>query len=296
MEEEGKRSVWQRFREEFQKQLVSNLIKIFFAGLALASLSLYAVFKTLAKLQVQVSYAILASICTITLILGCVGFAVVSLYLRGQSDIKFADRLRRLKATLKRIMMIYAPIAIGLAFCAWAYIIGSKVYRISEDVRHLRIQAVRYVLPRELKGQLATELADSLKTQKPNGVTFEVAKDDEEAGSFASDLHKVFSQAGWPDPPEFSYSYEVPPGLAVEADGPGSEEVKMAFERVFDHAGVPISTGGTGGPAPPNGRLLVTIKIGHRRRDKFAVSPTHRLKLGERRPPGYPSDDDYVLP
>lgn len=290
------KSLWQRFQDEFGKQLVTNVVRSLFAGLALAGITLYAVFKALAKLQVQLSWAVLTTICLCALVIGCVGFVALSIYLRGQRDLTFASRLGRWKIAGKRIVMVYLPVALGIAFCVWAYIIGSKVFRMSDDVRHLRVQAVRYVLPREVSGQLATDLHDAIKNYKPKTVVFAVAKDDKEAAGFMNDVRSSFSQAGWPGASEITYSDDLRQGLYLGVSGPGSQELRAAMQSAFDKNGMVVGSGGPNVPPPGEDVLFLAIEIGHRRRDKLAVFPTRRPARRQPPWPGYPRDEDYDLP
>jgi hypothetical protein len=281
---------WHREWEEIRPHLKFHIL-MWIAGSGVILSGIVTIYRVVTNTQVQLTWVALLAI----FIICTFGFAAISLYLRSLRDIAFKERLVRSTGYLKKAAMIYVPIILGIAFCVWGYYVASRVHSLNEDVRHLRTQATRYVLPRELTQQQTSSLADFLSRQKPQRVVFTVAKGDDEAGSYGGNLQTAFTKGGWPIS-NVDYADDLPGGLRVDvkqsAGAQAEPDLSNIIQQAFQAAQIELngSSGGSDGSISPP---VVTISVGHRRRDKWAVSPKRKYKRGEVRPPGYPSDDDY---
>lgn len=212
------------------------------------------------------------------------GLAIKALRNAPPTEVRFdktEGRVARFFATVRRatsltnIMMIYLPIVLGLAFCVWAYMV-------STEVRHLRAQVVRYLLPRGLTQIQINTISDHLSKHepKPVEVVIKVISGDEEASSFRADLQRTFERAGWGV--KFSYDNGVSEGQTINVNQPepqpGEQQRPLAetLREAFKQADFPflLSVGSSSGTQITT--LSVEVSIGRRRRDKWAVPPPPR--------------------
>jgi hypothetical protein len=223
----------------------------------------------------------------------------------GLALLFIAVRLRKGQPIVSTQMIIYIPILVGLAMLVWAYFIGSAVLRTNEDVRHLRAQMVRYVLPRKLSPEQIASIGDYLSHQERNQVVMEVINRDEEASSYRADIQQALEKGGWVVS-DFKYADDVQEGLRISMFGPmvSSPTPASPFDRLnpkptpvqilqeaFKRSGVEIQgTGGGSGVGVTT--TTITISIGRRRRDAYAIMPSNYLEgLRPRQRPI--TDDDF---
>jgi hypothetical protein len=201
-------------------------------------------------------------------------------------------------------MIIYLPLLAGLALCIWAYFIGTKVLDMNGDVKHLRAQMVRYVLPRKLTPEQIESIGEYLSRQDRNQVVFNVINQDEEAGSFRADIQRALEKGGWAVS-DYKYADDVQEGLNISMQSPMLPAPPVnPFDRLnpkptavqilseaFKRAGVQIQSTGSGGGVNIT-TTTITISIGHRRRDAFAILPPNYLAgVKPHQPPI--TDDDF---
>src|SRR5712692_4906926 len=243
MTEEVKEPWYQRRWEEIRPHFIWEIIKFLFGGGLVTSfvLGVVRLFQWLANTQAQLSWIWL----TIIFILSSVGFVVGSLCLRSLRDSGFKNRLSTGAVSAKKMTIIYVPIILGLAFCAWAYFVASRVYRLSDEVRHLQTQARRYLLPRELTQQESAALASYLSKYGPPSLVMNIVKDDDEAGSYGGDIQTALAKAGW-NIATINYPDTLPEGLRVDVNGPGPD-LPAVMREAFRTAQIELNGAGGGG-------------------------------------------------
>jgi len=190
------------------------------------------------------------------------------------------------------IVLIYSPIVLGLVFCIWAYVVGKRVFQMSDDLELIRARMARYVLPRSLTPEQKKTIAEYLSKYEPQPIVMKVTPRNEEAGSYRADLQQALEKGGWPVA-SIDYDDTVPEGLQIHMSEPMREPGQESpFDRLnpkkkptdilreaFDRAGVIVN--GTGGGSGRNiTAVTITISIGHRRRDKWAIPPPPRQRGG----------------
>jgi hypothetical protein len=190
-------------------------------------------------------------------------------------------------------LIVYLPIFIGLAFCVWAYFIGQRVSQMSDDVRHLQAQAIRYVLPRELTKEQSAALVEQLsKRTPPLEVRFVLASRDEEAGQYGGDLQNAFRKAGWKIGSSTDTD-QIQEGLSIEVYNDVTERglsFQDFFQVAFREANIQLDGGGGGGSNDPG--AVIRILVGHRRRDKHGIR-TYAFDKRHSREQVEPTDDDF---
>jgi hypothetical protein len=203
-------------------------------------------------------------------------------------------------------MIIYLPILAGLMICIWAYFIGVKVQGVNEDVRHIKAQMVRYVLPRKLTPEQIASIGEYLSLQDRNQVVFQIISRDEEASSFRADIQQALEKGGWAIS-DFKYADDVQEGLRISmvSPMPPTPAPVNPYDRVnlkptpiqilseaFKRAGVQIQGTGSGGGISITA-TTITISIGHRRRDTWAVLPPNYEAGMRPHTPVITDDDDF---
>jgi hypothetical protein len=179
--------------------------------------------------------------------------------------------------------IVYLPILAGLAFCVWAYFIGTAVLRMKDDAKHLRAQMVRYVLPRQLTPEQIESIGEYLSHQENNQVVMQVVNRDEEASSYRANIQQALEKGGWAVS-DIKFVDDIEEGLSLSIQSPlappetpydrlhprprPTEILAQAFKR----AGVQIQGMG-GGSGVAVTTTTIIISIGHRRRDAWAVVP-----------------------
>ena len=203
-------------------------------------------------------------------------------------------------AGMNSAMMIYLPVVIGLAVCVWGYVVGKKVFEMSNDVNLIQKRMARYVLPRTLTPEAKGIISDYLSKFDPQPVVMKLVPRDEEAGSYRADLQQALEKGGWPVA-SILYDDSVQEGLGINVTTPMQQPAQQnPFDRLkpkkgpgdilreaFEKAGVIVSSSG-GGSGVGIKETTVTISIGHRRRDKWAIPPPRDLL----RVMGQPLPDD----
>jgi hypothetical protein len=199
--------------------------------------------------------------------------------------------------------IVWIPIFIGLALCVWGYFIGTLALRMNTDVRHLRTQMVRYVLPRQLAQEQIDSIGEYLSHKESHEVIFNVIKNDSEASLFRSDIQRALEKGGWAVT-DTKYIDDAQEGVIISSQEPSPPPPQSAADRLnpkqslrdilaqaFRRAGVPINGVG-GGTGPAITTATITISIGSRKRDKFAVTPPN---FGDAFRPGplELTDDDF---
>jgi hypothetical protein len=109
-----------------------------------------------------------------------------------------ARSLKNRREVVARMIFYVVPIILGLAFCVWAYFVGTTIYRLNGDVRHLRTQMVRYVLPRALTRDQIEAFGRYLSSHsEPHEVRIKYILGDEEAAGYAEDFASAFRAGNW---------------------------------------------------------------------------------------------------
>lgn len=201
-------------------------------------------------------------------------------------------------------MLIYLPVLAGAAMLVWAYFVGTAVSRLNDDVRHLKIQMVRFVLPRQLDQSQMDSFGRYLSQFDRRQVVLEVVSRDEEAANFASDVEQALQKGGWavsdhkyPDDVSAGVSLSMIGSTSSPTGGSDSSIDKPApleiLEEAFKRAGVQIG-GKSGSDSNSAAKATITISIGRRRRDRWAVLPPNYIE-GFRRPIRPVTDDDFDI-
>ncbi len=154
----------------------------------------------------------------------------------------------------------------------------ARLASLSQDIATVRRDMNRYVMPRRLTPAQTTKIANYLAQHEPHEVTFEIIKDDNEAGLYRSDIDTAFRQGGW-TVKEYKYPSEVGEGLSYQfmrtpehAQAPSDPKHPNAAElldEAFRQAKVQIDGSSGGGSAPNLTADSLSIKVGHRRRDGY---------------------------
>lgn len=200
------------------------------------------------------------------------------------------------------LMVVYLPILIGLAFCGWAYYIATTVNRVNVDSRRLKIEMMRYVLPRHLTQRQIDSIGNYLSHQEKQQVVFNVINRDEEASSFRADLQQALAKGGWAVS-DIKYSDDVQEGLGLSIQGPLPRAQQNPFDVLhpkptpvqvladaLKQADVQVQSMGSGGGINI-AATTITISVGRRRRDRYAVTPQN---FGQRPAPNMDiTDDDF---
>jgi hypothetical protein len=202
-------------------------------------------------------------------------------------------------------MMVYLPIVAALVLCIWGYFVGTTMLRLNDEVRHLKAQMVRYVLPRKLTAEQISSIGEYLSHQERNQIVFQVINRDEEAGSFRADIQQALEKGGWAVS-DYKYADDVQEGLniSIQSPMPAAPSAVNPFDRLnpkpdpvqilseaFKRAGIQIQGTGSGSGIGITS-TTITISIGHRRRDAFAILPPNYLAgVRPRQPPI--TDDDF---
>jgi hypothetical protein len=207
-------------------------------------------------------------------------------------------------------MFVYFPIflaAVALSACVWAFVAAKRLDHLEAEVRVLRIQSIRFVLPRRVSLAQKNIIAEELKKSERRQIQMLVVKNDEEAGQYRGEIQVALEQGGWVVS-KVEFADAVREGLSIRsteplADPPAKQD---PFERLvkkpkpaevlaaaLSKAGVQVE--GTGsGQSREIYETTITIEIGSRRRDSYAVVPSSYVDpfRGER-PDGYPRDEDF---
>lgn len=182
--------------------------------------------------------------------------------------------------------LIYFPIALGLAICLWGYIVGNKVFQMADDVELLSKRMERYVLPRTLTADQKNTIADYLSKFTPQPIAMKVIPRNEEASSYRADLQQALEKGGWPVA-NITYDEGVQEGLRIEIVEPMQEPGQPnPFDKLnpkkkpdevlrdaLTQAGIFMIPGG-GSRRIDITSTTITISIGNRRRDRWAIPPS----------------------
>ena len=189
-------------------------------------------------------------------------------------------------------------------------IFGLWIFKMNHQIRHLEVEMIRYVLPRQLTKDQIEAFGQYLKSNsKPHEVKIKYIMGDAEAQGYAGDFASGFKAGNWvpnmmPINPAgitchanpsggmsaFACSSELQQminrleGVAIEQSGPNppppsSLEEKLnptpylsqIVSQALTAAGIQgIGSGYGYSNDPPN---TITVFVGFRKRDKFAVLP-----------------------
>ena len=211
------------------------------------------------------------------------------------------NRISQRKARyLMTTILTYLPLMVGAAFCIWWYFIGVKVFQLSADVELMQKQIARYVLPRRLTQEQKNIISEYLSKSEPQSVVMKVIPRNEEAGSYRADLQQALEKGGWPVS-NIIYDDTIQEGLNIDLQEPMVEPGQESpFDRLkpkvkpvdrlveaLNEAGV-VMSGHSGGSSRSITSPVITILIGNRRRDKWAIPPSRR----QGRLPELPDDPD----
>lgn len=187
---------------------------------------------------------------------------------------------------------IGTPIGLALLALITLGLIGWNIW-LQQHVTHLESQMERYVIPRHLTQKQKESIAEYLKTSgiEPQAVVMKITPRNEEAGSYRADLQQALEKAGWPVA-KFIYDETIQEGLGIHTLEPyPNPEPPTIFDRVkgkktptqiltdaFKNAGVIMHHGG-GGSSREISAPVITIEIGSRRRDKWAIPQPRNFDL-----------------
>lgn len=205
--------------------------------------------------------------------------------------------------SVRMILYVFVPAIAAALFGIWACVIGLRVYKIFHDVERLKVQAVRYSLPRSLTEDQKVAISSYLAATPPKAIIMKVLKNDAEAGGYRADLQQAIEKGGW-GVTRIDYVDDIPQGLALSYSAPMPQTTTDKFGRTvmkespddplakaLDSAGVAISQRGGGGGVATT-ETTITLSIGGRRRDRWSVMPKNYLPPAMRGP-NYPTDDDF---
>jgi len=233
----------------------------------------------------------------------CVIAYVSVLYLRSRTSAPKEREATRLNGNAA---FVYLPIIIGLAFCVWAYFVGSATRRLNADVAHLKAQMLRYALPRTLTPEQTASIAEILSHETPQQVIMRVKNSDTESGNFRGDLQLAIEKGGWVVA-KTEDTDNLQEGLSIGVmeplvDPPADPD---PFDRLhpkprpgeilaqaFHKAGIQVEGSG-GGSSREIKSTTIIVSIGRRRRDKYAVRPPDFERKLALDPYYQISDDDF---
>jgi hypothetical protein len=156
---------------------------------------------------------------------------------------------------------------------------------IENDMIPFRHALERWVLPRRLTPEQIRSIADHLLKYQPYAVTFRVARHDEEASGYRSDLQQAITSGHW-TVTSSEQTDDVRYGLRIEfrraqttQQRPGDPR-NPPFDRILldalRKAGVQIDGTGTSSVAGITEDVLL-VDIGRRRRDEYGHRQRFRL-------------------
>jgi hypothetical protein len=254
MAEKEEKSWLQREWEEIRPHLKWEVIKMLFAGGAIAMAGTYAILRTAAVSPFWVA---------IIFIVSCVCYAGISLYLRGQRD-----RLRKSTGMLIA-MLVYLPVMLGLVFCVWAYFVGSTVYRLNHEVQSLRSNLDLYVKPRTASQEQITAMAAYLSQYDPHDIKVVVAANDAEAANYMGQIASGLIRGGWKIVSTGYSEQQMNQGIAINVEqttqpqnpDPKHPTPEAILQGALERAKIPVSGGGGAYNRPA---YSITIGIGPR--------------------------------
>lgn len=177
---------------------------------------------------------------------------------------------------------------------------------LQRDVTLIQKRMERYVLPRSLTEAQKNAIAAHLRKFDPQTVVMRIIPRNEEAGSYRADLQQALEKGGWPIV-QFIYDETAQEGLSINSTEPRPDPAQQTpFDRLnpkkkpvqilveaFTQAGVAINGGMSSNDARYIG-AAITIVIGNRKRDRWAIPPPppspQQEPRGER--PGDPDMDN----
>jgi hypothetical protein len=207
----------------------------------------------------------------------CIGLALLWKPNEGSRSATLFEGLGRLGSSP-------IPYAI-LALLMWGYFETLAVQRnielaaLRNDEHSITEALNRFVLPRQLTPEQIDTIGGFLQQFPPRDVNFLVVQGDEEASSYLMEFVRALQKGGWqvksidysPSPPQELGLWLANPS-AIDSNDQKNPEPKLQLEESLGLAGVRFD-GVTGGAIPGlnNNGAVLTIGIGHRRRDSYAL-------------------------
>jgi hypothetical protein len=278
MASDGQSKGWlRRGWDDVRPNLLWWLIQVIF-GSGLVS-GAYAVLKTVANESVSLLWVLL-------LFFGsCVVFFPVSLFIRSQQD----KRYRKSKGVLTA-MVVYMPILLGVAFCVWAYLVGTTLYRIDRETHALRSNLDLYYKPRTLSEDQSATLAAVLSKTDSQDVAVVVHANDAEASNYMGQIVSGLYRGGWKMNRTAYTAEQMNPGISINVEytgqpvnpDPKHPRPDEILKRAFDEAKITVNGGGGSYNRPA---YTVTITIGPRPMIMDSAAPPPRPQVPP--PPGW---------
>ena len=250
---ETEKSRWQSEWEEIRPHAKWKIIELIFFGGGLAAI--YAIVRWAANETVSLLWLI------VIFIVSSLGFFFVSLYLRSLRDKEHGKSTAMVVA-----MMMYLPIILGLAFCVWAYFIGSTLFRLKLEAQSLRSNLDLYVKPRTLTEEQITALASSLSQSDPQDVKVIVPVNDAEAANYMGQILGGLTRGGWKIAGIAYSDQQMNQGISIFVEQPGQSQnpdpkhptPDVLLRRALDAAKI-IVNGSGGSYGKPAYSLTITI-------------------------------------
>lgn len=207
------------------------------------------------------------------------------------------------------MLIVYLlPLFIAGAFFLWAYMVAKrvsnsndKVAKMQEDIWRLNLQAERFLLPRRLSAEQADVIAQELAKLGRHKIYTRTVKYDEEASTYRAHLEGAIRKAGWAVMGAYTDDHvregvsidineplEKPSADPFEASNP-KPSLRQNLEAAFKKGGVVVD-GGQGGTSE---ETIITLVVGPRRRDEWAVRPPNFDEKFRSRRPDSPSEEDF---
>lgn len=150
---------------------------------------------------------------------------------------------------------------------------------VREDIVPFRMALERWVIPRHLSPEQKETIGNYLSKFRSHTVAFTVTRNDEEADSYRNDLQEALVNGGWIVSGR-SNADDVKEGLTIRfdqtfatsqlRDDPRTPEQDRLLQEALRKAGVEIDGGG-GQSGESIKENILTIHIGHRRRDRLSA-------------------------
>ena len=155
--------------------------------------------------------------------------------------------------------------------------LNNQIVSLRNDEHSITQVLDRFVLPRQLsKGQIES-IGSFLQNFQPQEVSFELVNGDQEADTYQNDLQRALEKAGWhikevKSVPETSQSLSIdfrqtPEHSQVQSDFK-HPKADLLLQEAFGLAGVRLD-GVSSGSSPKSTEDVMTIIVGHRRRDSY---------------------------
>jgi hypothetical protein len=156
---------------------------------------------------------------------------------------------------------------------------NNEIVALRNDVQAIATVLERVVLPRHLTKRQQNSIAGFLKQFEGYSVAFKIAANDEEAGGYRVDIQQALERGGWKITTT-TYAENLQDGVRSQftlttasmqqPEERANPKPDRLLQMAFGLAGVRFEGGGRGSGVAVTADLL-TIEIGHRRKDSYAI-------------------------